>query len=245
MNNAFRNTDLHVLQIAKAKLLKAIELNERCFEAYRSLCMCNWMEHVRQLTDDPAGTLAQLDKTARTFVMLAPNSHAAHYCQGISNLQAARFEAAARNLRHSIEINSNDAFVLATLALVEVGLDNVEEAKVVAAKAIRLNPKDTGTGNAYLAMAIAAFLEKDPDFRDWCEQAIIAQPRAPMRRTLMIAHAAAIGDQTLLQEHLRSANEFSPRYIPNLLGGGPVLQGMPRIRDELIMALRAAGFGQA
>ena len=229
------------LRIAKAKAFQAIELNERCFRAYLSICIADWLELMWQEAAEPGKTLAELKDAADTFVNLSPTSHSAHFCHGVANLMARQTEAAAQDLRHSIELNPNDASVLSLLADVEVQLDNLKEAKAIAAKAIRLNPKDTTTGTAYLALAQISFVEEDGQFRHWAEKAIRAQPRAPARRLLMIAYASEIGDDALLREHLEELNKFAPRLLPRFLQGEvDFIFGVPNHRERILKALRKA-----
>lgn len=154
---------------------------------------------------------------------------------------AGRAEAAAQDLRHSVELNPNDASALSVLAYAEVELDNLAEAKAIAAKAIRLNPMDWLTGTAYLALAQVAFVEGDKQFRHWAEKAILAEPEAPFRRVLMIAYAAEVGDQTLLAEHLDHLNKFAPRFLPRLFSGELDAFKVPQHREKILNALRKAG----
>ena len=130
--------------------------------------------------------------------------------------------------------------VLSILSYAEVRLGNLNEAKSIARRAIRLNPKDTWTGAAYLALAQTAFIEDDDQFLHWAERAIRAQPNAPIRRALMIAYAAETSDQALLEEHLRHLNTIAPRFIPSLLSGKTDPFKIPRYREKFLAALRKA-----
>ena len=238
--NSDRTTDADLLQAAKAKANQAIKINDRCFDAYFLICLVAWMELLRQLTDDVEGTMATLKQTAETFVSLSRNSHRSHFCHGISNMMTGNLEAAVRDFENSVDLNPNDAMVLSLLAYAEVQLGNLDEGKATAAKAIRLNPKDSWTGAAYLALAQAAFVEDDEDFRHWAEKGILAQPNAPIRRVLMIAHAAKIDDQALLAEHWQHLDSISPRFIPRLLDGELEMFRVPEHRDKILSWLRKA-----
>lgn len=131
--------------------------------------------------------------------------------------------------------------VLALLAVFEVMLGNLKEGKEIANKAIRINPKDSWTtGPAYLALAQAAFVEDDKQFRDYADRAIKAQPNSPNRRALTIAHAAEIGDQALLQRHLQHLNTIAPRFIPRLLSGEVRLFKIPDQQEKFLTAMQKA-----
>jgi TolB-like protein len=229
-----------LMEAAKAKALRAIELNDRCYRAYYVVCMAGWRELLMQWSDDPDESRTQLKEAAETYVSLAPHSHRSHFCNGIAKLFGGRPEASAQDFRHSVELNPNDAMVHAVLAYAEVQSGNLNDAKAIAQKALRLNPKDTSTGPAYLALAQAAFAEDDSQFRHWAEKAIQAQPNAPIRRALMIAHAAEVGDQALLEEHLQHLNTVAPRFIPRLLNGESDPIRIPQYREKFLTALRKA-----
>ncbi len=70
-----------------------------------------------------------------------------------------------------------------------------------------------------MALAQAAFVEDEKQFRHWAEKGIQAQPNAQIRRALMVAHAAEVGDQSLLQEHLQHLTTIASRFSPRLLSG--------------------------
>jgi TolB-like protein/cytochrome c-type biogenesis protein CcmH/NrfG len=238
--NAGRLAQPALMKDAKAKAYQAIELNERCFLAYYVICMACWRELRMQWSDDPDETHTKMQEAAETYVSLAPRSHRGHLCNALAKFHARIYEAATQDLRHSVELNPNDGMVQSILAYAEVRLGNLNEAKVIAEKAIRLNPKDTWTGTAYLALAQAAFAEDDKRFRDYAEKAIRAQPNSPNRRALMIAYAAEVGDQTLLETHLRHLNAIAPRFIPGLLSGEVDLFKTPQYREKFLSALRKA-----
>ena len=102
-------------------------------------------------------------------------------------MMANRNAVAVADLRHSLSLNSNDAMTLSVLAYGESKLGDIDGVKANAFKAIRLNPKDVWTGTAYLAPAQTAFDEDDEAFRNWAEEAIRAQPNAPLCRARIVA----------------------------------------------------------
>lgn len=165
--------------------------------------------------------MTELKKAAETFVSLSPNSQMAHFCHGLSNTIAGHREAARQGFEHSVALNPNDALVLSVIACIEAFRGAFEEAKAIAAKAIRLNPKDPWVGTTYLALSLVDIIEDDSGFRYWTGKAILTQPYAPVRHTLMIAHAAEVGDEALLREQLEQLNKFSLRFLPCLLSGEP------------------------
>ena len=238
--NGVRLAQPALMEDAKAKAYQAIEHNERCFLAYYVICMACWRELRLQWSDDPAETLSELKRTAETYLSLAPQSHRAHLCNGLAKTNAGSTVAGVQDLRHSVELNPNDGMVQGLLAICEVQLGNLKECKEIAEKAIRINPKGRWAGAGYLALTQAAFVEDDKQFRDYADRAIKAQPNSPNRRALMIAYAAEIGDQTLLQMHLQHLNTIAPQFIPRLLSGEVDLFKIPQQREKFLSALRKA-----
>lgn len=238
--NAYRSSDRAMGLSARDKAYRAIAMNENCLPAYSVICYSIWQDVLLQWTDDRDASLAEIRPIAETFVRNAPNSHLAHFCHGIWNMMARHMDAAVQDFRHSIELNGNDPNVQAMLATVEANRGNLEAAKEVAKSAIRLSPKDPQIGTAYLALALAAFAERDPEFPRWAEKAILAQPNAPIRRALMIAYAAEIGDAALMQKHKDALHAVAPRFLPRVLSGERPLFRDPEVQARLLKILRNA-----
>jgi len=116
-------------------------------------------------------------------------------------------------------------------------------AKAHAHQSIRLSPKDNFVHPAYLALAMAAFIEQDDGaFEEWAHLAIQASPNAPIRRAMMIAHAAKAGKQDLVDIHLAELMRTSPDFIDSLFRGENQLFQKPEHTEMLLNGLRKAGF---
>ena len=109
--------------------------------------------------------------------------------------------------------------------------------------AIRLSPRDPRINVAYLALAMAAFIEKDDaEFEEWAEKAIALAPTAPIRRAMMIAYAAEAGNQALIETHSEELMGSSPDFIDSLFRGENQLFQKPEHTAMLLDGLRKAGF---
>ena len=139
------------------------------------------------------------------------------------------------------ELNANDSMVLNTLAVVEASAGDTEAAKVHAMLAIRLNPKDPFNHPAYLALAMATFIDGEPKFEEWGNRAIQLSPNAPIRRAMMIAHAAENGDQAQIKTHLKELQRISPDFIGSLFRGENQVFQKPEHMAKLLDGLRKAG----
>ncbi len=219
VENGLREASPERTRVGRDMARRALALNERCLHAHATICYSAYLEHLFQWSDRPDELLEELAQAAETFVLLFPNAHTAFLYRGIANMTARRNAVARTDLRHSLTLNSNEAITLSVLAYAEAKLGNTDEAKANAFKAIRLNPKDVWTGTAYLALAQTAFAEDDEEFRNWAEEAIRAQPNAPIRRALMVAYAGERGDAALARQHRGHLEQIAPNFIASLIDG--------------------------
>jgi adenylate cyclase len=193
-------------------------------------------------TQDRPSELRTALSAADTLMSLAPNDSRSYFHRGRARLVAGDFAGGAADVRKAHELNPNDSLILFFLSWTEAGAGHVELAKERAAEAIRLSPKDRVVGTAHLALAMAAFIERNfDDLRKWAELAIQSHPTAPIRHVLMIAYAAEVGDHQLLRAHLDSVTAFAPDFIPSLFGGDYRPFYKPEHAAMLLDRLRKAG----
>jgi hypothetical protein len=137
----------------------------------------------------------------------------------------------------------NIAARLVMLSWIESSVGNGARAKELADQAIRKSPKDRWIGTGHLAHAMSAFIERDyARLRHWAELAVQSHPTAPVRRVLMIAYAAEIGDTELLRAHLEALQRVAPDFIPSLFRGDYRPFRKPEHMTMLLDSLRKAGF---
>jgi hypothetical protein len=89
---------------------------------------------------------------------------------------------------------------------------------------------------------MSAFVGRDfARLREWAEIAIQSHPTAPIRRVLMIAYAAEVGDAQLLRTHREKLQSFAPDFIPSLFRGDFRPFDRPEHVTMLLDSLRKAG----
>jgi TolB-like protein/class 3 adenylate cyclase len=221
---------------------QALALNSKCSIAYRTLCWSYAMYNLFSWGDDPLGAADRSLEVAEAAMSAMPQSFTAYSCLGLARSRKGQYEQAVRDLQRANELNPNDAFALQTLSWCEASLGETQAARKHALEALRLSPKDYYAGLSYLALAMAAFVERDhADFVDWARKAIQAHPVAPIRRAMMIAYAAEIGDQELLDTHLDALNRFSPDFTGSLFRGENRIFARQEHMDLLLDGLRKAG----
>ena len=88
-----------------------------------------------------------------------------------------------------------------------------------------------------LAYSHAAFVK-------WVQKSIQGLPTAPLRRAMMVAYAAEVGDEAFLRTHLDKLNSFAPDFIPSLLQGEKRIFPKDEHMNMLLDGLRKAGLGE-
>ena len=155
---------------------------------------------------------------------------------------AGESAAGASDLRRALELNPNDATAAFFLSFFEAAEGNIARAKELASRALRMSPKDRWVSTAQLAQALCAFVERDwQALHDWADLAIQAQATHPIRRVLMIAFAAEVGDMALLRKHLGRLQAVSPDFVASLFRGDYRPLHRPEHMTMLLDSLRRAG----
>jgi tetratricopeptide (TPR) repeat protein len=224
---------------------EAVEMNAKCGVAYHAICFAHTMQSLFRWGDDPLLSADLAEEWAKKFFTQLPNSYLAYHCLGLARFRKAKFQDANRDFRRAHELNPNDTLVLDFWAWCEASAGEFESARKHAHLAIRLSPKEPFSFVSYLALAMAAFVEKDAaDFEDWVGKAIQARPHAPIPRAMMIAYVAEAGDQALLETHRAELMRSSPDFIDSLFRGENQLFQQPEHTELLLDGLRKAGFPQ-
>ncbi len=198
----------------------AIKEDRNCALAWQILAMSfNW--HVFYgWTDDRAEALKLGLEAAETAVAVAPRECLSYFSRGLVHSISGSRDIGIADLRRAHELNPNDVMVMLFLAWTEASMGEMDRAKDLADRALRMSPKEAWIGNGYLAHAMAAFVERDFEaLRHWSELAIQSGPTAPIRRVLMIVYGAEVSDEALLRLHLDKLNSFAPDFIPSLFRG--------------------------
>ena len=75
----------------------------------------------------------------------------------------------------------------------------------------------------------------------WCESAIQARHRAPIRRALMIACSARAGDMVRTRSEIAVLDSFAPNFIASLFQGQNPVFTRKEDMENLLGGLRLAG----
>jgi adenylate cyclase len=239
----FDGTPERSLQAVEAAA-QAIAMDRSCALAWHVLSNTHAWRVFMAWAPDRATELAVSRHAADKLLALAPNDSRSYFQRGIAQEMAGESAAAAADLRRALALNPNDATVQFFLSFMEAAEGNTARAKELAAQALRMSPKDRWVSTAHVAQALCAFIDREwQALHDWADLAIQAQATHPIRRVLMIAFAAEVGDQPLLRKHLGRLQAVAPDFIPSLFRG----DYRPLHREEhlqmLLASLRKAGLG--
>jgi adenylate cyclase len=225
---------------------QAIEQDRNCRLAWYVLSRSHSVRVFFAWTQDRAGSIEAARRAAEVLMTLAPNDSRSYFQRGAVELLSENFARGAADQRRAHELNPNDATILFFLSWTEASAGDVDRAKALAEQALRMSPKDRWVGIAHLAYAMAAFVEQDlGGLHDWAELAIQSHPSAPIRRALMIAYAAEVGDASLLHTHLEKVQSVAPDFVASLFRGDYRPFHRPEHMQMLLDSLRKAGLGSS
>ena len=223
---------------------QAIALDRSCARAWYVLSNTHAWRVFMAWAPDRSTELAVCRHAADSLLELAPNDSRSHFQRGIALEMAGETAAGAAALRRALSLNPNDATVQFFLSYVEAAEGNIARARELAAQALRMSPKDRWVGTAHLAQALCAFIDQQwQALHDFADLAIQAQATHPIRRVLMIAFAAEVGDKPLLRKHLGRLQTVSPDFIASLFRGDYRPLHRPEHMALLLKCLRKAGLG--
>jgi len=241
--SAHQVNDPRLLDRAIDMAVEAVTMNPKCGIAYQTICYAYFVKGLFRWGDDPSAADDLAEEWARKFFEQLPNSYMAYRWLGMARSRKGQFQAANRDFQRAHELNPNDSLVLRTWAYCEASAGEFESAKQHAHMAIRLSPKDPTIHPAYLALAMAAFIEREYDeFENWAGKAIQLAPHVPFRRAMMVAYAAETGNQTLLEIHRAALMRSTPDFIDSVFRGENQTFQKPEHREALLEGLRKAGF---
>ncbi len=221
---------------------QAIAADPHSLTAHEVLARAHWICHLMRWGPAPENALDAAWSVVERMMRIDPLDYRTLTQCGIARVARGEPERGIAELRRALETNPNSALTMVFLAWFEASVGYGREAREHALLAIRLNPRDTRTGIAYLALAMVEFSARDyKQAVHWAELAIQSQPTAPIRRALMIACAAQAGDMARAARERTVLDGFAPHFIASLFRGeNPVFK---RAEDmaHLLDGLRLAG----
>ena len=242
---ATRRGDAALVQQAIAAGEDAIIADAASLAAHFTLFGAHWACHLWRWGDRPEGALDRAWAVVERMTAINSQDERTLTARGWIRVARGEYKGGLADLRRAHEVNPNYANALTALAFCEATIGLAQEAKDHAQLALRLSPRDYRIGTAYLALAMAHFTQHNYDEATrWCETAIQAMHRAPIRRALMIACSARAGDMARAHSELAVLNSFAPGFIASLFRGQNPVFARKDDMENLLGGLRLAGVSE-
>ncbi|GEM_PF-3144437 len=232
-----------------APVLDAIELAKQALStdpaslaAYNVLAWSYWSCHLYRWGAEPEKALDAMVSAVDHMSGLNALDHQTLTVSGISRVIRGEQERGLADLRRAVEVNPNSAQSLMWLSLCEAIAGLREEARTHALLSLRLNPRDTWIGVAHVALAMISYCARDyAEAARLAELAIQSEPAVPLRRAIMSACCAQMGDQGRAERELAVVNGFAPDFVASLFRGDFKVFRRPEDMEHLLDGLRLAG----
>ncbi len=241
--DAFRIGDADTLQTAIDNANQALALDNRNTHALWILGVAYLDQYLYQWGEDPAGAVNRAMQVAENLININSSNAAGYMIRANSNIFRHEFDLAQADYDRGLALNPNASIHLFYAAWGESLAGLTVKAKEHAELGLRLSPKemDIFLGVAYLALLQASFAEGDfEQAAKWGRLSIQMHAKAPIRRALMVACCAYLGNPEEAKQHAQELHQFSPDFIPTILRGDLLLYKNPEHNKLLIEGLRKA-----
>jgi adenylate cyclase len=242
---AIKGGDAVLMQQVIAACEVAIAADAASVGAHFTLFRAHWACHLYRWGDRPNVALDRAWAAVERMTAIDSQDERTLTARGWVRVARGEYHGGLADLHRAHEVNPNYAFALVALAFAEATMGRAQEAEGHAQLALRLSPRDYGNATAHLALAMAHFTLRNYDEATrWCESAIQAQHRAPIRRALMIACSARAGDMTRARTEIAVLNGFAPGFIASVFRGENHVFARKEDMENLLDGLRLAGLSE-
>jgi TolB-like protein/Tfp pilus assembly protein PilF len=126
---------------ARTLLEKAIELDPNYAQAYAQLALVHKYLQDYNWVEEPDLSLEIALKMARKAVALSPDDYFTHWVLGVAYKEIRDFDRAMAEYERALELNSNDASLLAEMVNFLVQIGRAEDGVAQIKLAMRINPR--------------------------------------------------------------------------------------------------------
>jgi adenylate cyclase len=242
MNEGVRKGEAAPVLDAIATARQALAADPASLAAYNVIAWANFSCHLYRWGPDPAKALDAMASAVGHMAALNALDHRTLTISGVLRVVHGEHDRGLADLRRALEVNPNSSLSLMWLALCEAMTGLGDEAKGHATLSLRLNPRDTWIGVAHVALAMVSFNARDyAEAARLAELAIQSEPAVPLRRAIMIACCAQLGDLARAAKELTVLNGFAPDFITGLFRGDFQVFRKPEDMAHLLDSLRLVG----
>jgi adenylate cyclase len=198
-------------------------------------------------SNSPVGDRGQAEALLRRARDLEPNRATTYFVLGLLRESQGRMTESVDALQSAIALDRNYAYAHLRLGLGVLLSGRLEEAIVLAHRAMRLNPRDPNIADCFLVVGVAHLLLGRTD--EAVENLQRASAANPSLWSVRLSLAAALGyaqrtddAKKEFAEHLRLRPEFnSLATIRAAMPSFGTLSDLPHAEQTLLLGLRRAG----
>ena len=189
---------------------RALTLDPRSVEAQSLLASEFAMRMLDGVSDSEAADLVRAEALADRALAASPRSPTAHIAKGDVLRARGRSAEAIAEYETVLAINRNDAHALDFLADCKLLRGSIEEVITLEEQAIRLSPRDSGSGYFYFRIGQAYLLQSRTDEAIlWLERAQRALPELPFVHGLLASANGLKGETGRAGAELAEARRLS------------------------------------
>jgi len=189
---------------------RALTLDPRSVEAQSLLASEFAMRMLDGVSDSEAADLVRAEALADRALAASPRSPTAHMAKGDVLRARGRSAEAIAEYETVLAINRNDAHALDFLADCKLLRGSIEEVITLEEQAIRLSPRDSGSGYFYFRIGQAHLLQSRTDEAIlWLERAQRALPELPFVHGLLASANGLKGETGRAGAELAEARRLS------------------------------------
>ena len=245
MHDGVRKGEAAEVLEAIATARQALIADPHSLAAYNVIAWANFSCHLYRWGPEPAKALDAMASAVDRMAALNALDHRTLTISGVLRVVRGEQERGLADLRRALGVNPNSSLSLMWLALCEAMSGLGDAAKEHATLSLRLNPRDSWIGVTHLALAMVCFHARDyAEAARLAELAIQSEPAVPLRRAILIASCAQLGDQARAAKELAALNNIAPDFTASLFRGDFQVFRKPEDMAHLLDSLRLAGAGE-
>ena len=216
---------------------KAVELDPGFDRAYRGLAWFHAHEFEHRWGEDPEASLELAFANAQKALSISPGHYGNHWVLGVIYLYRKQFEQALAAYDKALELNPNDASLLASSTEPLVYMGKANEALEHLQRAMRLNPFHPQWYEAFLGMAY--FEDRQYENTVKTLEPLVASG-LPSTHIRLAASYAYLGQMDKAQAHAAQVLEKEPDFSMQRFAQSRSYKE-PSDLDHFLVGLRKAG----
>ena len=217
---AFGSTDPAACDEALRVAREALAIDPRCSAALRVIAFAQWLHVYFDIA--AAGGVASdegIDAATRAIEMDG-GDHVGYLWRGLHLFLSGRQDLGLADIRRAHELNPNDAFALASLAVSPAMSGNPRKAIEFATRAIRLSPRDPTRGVRITILAWAYFYAGEfASGSEWAQRAIGEMPGFPAPHICLVVNLIGLAEIARAQAAFRVVHTLAPKLVAARLAG--------------------------